>query len=80
MNRLEKENKRFKTTTDWLMAHPHAPSRTAHAEHKIGRNEKCPCGSGLKFKNCCIDRGEGLKRKYHRVSRKEKNNAVANSK
>lgn len=21
-----------------------------------GRNEKCPCGSGLKFKNCCIDK------------------------
>lgn len=20
---------------------------------KIGRNDKCPCGSGLKFKNCC---------------------------
>jgi len=21
---------------------------------KIGRNEKCTCGSGLKYKNCCI--------------------------
>lgn len=21
---------------------------------KIGRNEKCPCGSGLKYKKCCI--------------------------
>jgi uncharacterized protein YecA (UPF0149 family) len=21
---------------------------------KIGRNEPCPCGSGLKFKKCCI--------------------------
>lgn len=21
---------------------------------KIGRNEKCPCGSGKKYKNCCI--------------------------
>lgn len=20
----------------------------------IGRNEKCPCGSGLKYKNCCL--------------------------
>ena len=20
---------------------------------KIGRNEKCPCGSGLKYKKCC---------------------------
>lgn len=20
---------------------------------KIGRNDKCPCGSGKKYKNCC---------------------------
>lgn len=23
---------------------------------KIGRNVSCPCGSGLKFKKCCIDK------------------------
>lgn len=23
-------------------------------DRKIGRNEKCPCGSGKKYKNCCI--------------------------
>jgi hypothetical protein len=23
---------------------------------KIGRNDKCLCGSGLKFKNCCWDK------------------------
>jgi uncharacterized protein YecA (UPF0149 family) len=23
---------------------------------KIGRNTTCPCGSGLKFKKCCIAR------------------------
>lgn len=22
--------------------------------HKIGRNDKCPCGSGKKYKKCCI--------------------------
>jgi len=21
---------------------------------KVGRNELCPCGSGLKFKKCCL--------------------------
>lgn len=25
---------------------------------KIGRNTPCPCGSGLKFKKCCIDKAE----------------------
>src|SRR5205823_5260501 len=24
----------------------------------IGRNDPCPCGSGKKFKKCCIDRPE----------------------
>jgi SWIM/SEC-C metal-binding protein len=28
------------------------PARTAP---KIGRNDPCPCGSGKKFKKCCVD-------------------------
>jgi hypothetical protein len=24
---------------------------------KVGRNDPCPCGSGKKFKNCCLKRG-----------------------
>lgn len=24
---------------------------------KIGMNEKCPCGSGKKFKKCCLGKG-----------------------
>ncbi|MGH7436820.1 MAG: SEC-C metal-binding domain-containing protein [Polyangiaceae bacterium] len=23
---------------------------------RVGRNQPCPCGSGKKFKRCCIDR------------------------
>ncbi|HYV91728.1 MAG TPA: DUF1186 domain-containing protein [Chitinophagales bacterium] len=26
-------------------------------ERKVGRNEKCPCGSGKKYKNCCGKNG-----------------------
>lgn len=33
---------------------------------KIGRNEKCPCGSGLKYKNCCWSSG-----KYEETERKK---------
>lgn len=22
----------------------------------VGRNEACPCGSGRKYKNCCLDK------------------------
>lgn len=25
---------------------------------RIGRNASCPCGSGRKFKKCCIDRSK----------------------
>lgn len=25
-------------------------------DHKVGRNELCPCGSGKKYKNCCYDK------------------------
>ncbi|HCS1330106.1 TPA: SEC-C domain-containing protein, partial [Salmonella enterica] len=24
------------------------------AEVKVGRNDPCPCGSGKKFKQCCL--------------------------
>ena len=27
------------------------------AKEKIGRNDKCPCGSGRKFKKCCLGNG-----------------------
>ena len=25
---------------------------------KVGRNDPCPCGSGLKFKKCCLGKYE----------------------
>src|SRR5207244_424145 len=25
-----------------------------HAREKIGRNDPCPCGSGKKYKHCCL--------------------------
>ena len=27
-------------------------------DYKVGRNDPCPCGSGLKYKNCCLDSGK----------------------
>jgi preprotein translocase subunit SecA len=32
----------------------------------VGRNDKCPCGSGKKYKKCCLDSG-----KYERYKEKE---------
>jgi len=31
-------------------------SRTVVNENKIGRNEPCPCGSGKKYKKCCLNK------------------------
>ena len=25
---------------------------------KVGRNETCPCGSGIKFKKCCLSKAQ----------------------
>ena len=34
-----------------------ATIQTIRREHpKVGRNEICPCGSGLKFKRCCLNK------------------------
>jgi len=33
------------------------PRQLSHGA-KIGRNDKCPCGSGLKYKKCCLRRME----------------------
>lgn len=32
---------------------PAVPART---RAQVGRNEPCPCGSGRKFKHCCLGR------------------------
>ena len=36
--------------------HHHAPVVTyQHAAPKVGRNDVCPCGSGKKYKKCCLE-------------------------
>lgn len=34
-------------------------SKIVHTE-KIGRNDPCPCGSGKKYKHCCMNRTESF--------------------
>ena len=35
--------------------HHHAPAVTyQRAGPKVGRNDTCPCGSGKKYKKCCL--------------------------
>jgi preprotein translocase subunit SecA len=37
----------------------HKPEPIRHRQKRVGRNEPCPCGSGKKFKNCCMRKGSG---------------------
>lgn len=32
----------------------HGPSRHQRRKMRVGRNDPCPCGSGKKFKKCCL--------------------------
>ncbi len=32
-------------------------------KEEVGRNEACPCGSGTKYKRCCLDSDEKKRRK-----------------
>jgi len=32
------------------------PPKPKQAEPKVGRNDPCPCGSGKKFKKCCMNK------------------------
>jgi preprotein translocase subunit SecA len=44
-------------TMEQLLAEDHEQPRIAQLPHgvpKPGRNDPCPCGSGKKFKRCCI--------------------------
>ena len=34
------------------------PKQLVRKHAKVGRNNPCPCGSGKKFKNCCMNSGE----------------------
>lgn len=37
-------------------------SHTFRRDKKIGRNDPCPCGSGKKYKNCCMKKDQEAER------------------
>jgi hypothetical protein len=39
---------------------PKPPLTPVHPEPKPGRNQPCPCGSGKKYKKCCLGKAEPL--------------------
>ncbi|HUS49277.1 MAG TPA: SEC-C metal-binding domain-containing protein [Candidatus Paceibacterota bacterium] len=47
----EEQEKYFKR-----MQNAPTAKQMARKPSKVGRNEQCPCGSGLKFKKCCLQK------------------------
>ena len=39
---------------------PAPPDTVIHEEPRVGRNDPCPCGSGKKFKKCCLSKAKPL--------------------
>jgi tetratricopeptide (TPR) repeat protein len=60
LERLEKDNEADglkKIETEAKVEHQMKPiPQPIINKKKIGRNEPCPCGSGKKYKKCCVDK------------------------
>ena len=68
MDRMKKEGVDFNNTEvvkDWIKKHKEELSQEyqrevprvttfVHKEPQVGRNDSCPCGSGKKYKKCCL--------------------------
>jgi len=46
-----------KSFTEFMELSAEQPNTETRMNIKIGRNDTCPCGSGKKFKKCCMNRG-----------------------
>ena len=46
---------------------------------KIGRNSLCPCGSGLKYKHCCLSKDEERAREENERGKRRAENVIGGS-
>jgi hypothetical protein len=46
---------------------------------KIGRNSLCPCGSGLKYKHCCLPKDEERAREENERGNRRVENVIGGS-
>ncbi len=53
---LHEKSEFLRVKGDWLFSRPirSGPAPLKSSQPKIGRNEPCPCGSGKKYKHCCL--------------------------
>jgi preprotein translocase subunit SecA len=53
MERMEAQQRRQRLAFNRAGAGDQAQKPVTRQEKKVGRNDPCPCGSGLKYKKCC---------------------------
>ena len=51
----------------------HSKKLRKETKKKIGRNDPCPCGSGKKYKKCCIDKPASQRPTFDEYSIRERN-------
>lgn len=51
---IEENSNRITEFFNWLMRNPLGKCKTIRNSFKMGRNELCSCGSGKKYKKCCL--------------------------
>lgn len=52
LNSLVEEKREHKLELERLASQPKVPF--VHDKPQVGRNDPCPCGSGKKYKKCCL--------------------------
>lgn len=53
--RIERENEPWSGDDEpWLADDIFVPAQASNPFRHVGRNDPCPCGSGAKFKKCCL--------------------------
>jgi preprotein translocase subunit SecA len=53
VERMEQRKRRHQMVFNRAGGEDAAPKPVVRQEKKVGRNDPCPCGSGLKYKKCC---------------------------
>jgi preprotein translocase subunit SecA len=53
VERMEAQQRRQRLAFNRAGAGDQSPRPVSRQEKKVGRNDPCPCGSGLKYKKCC---------------------------
>lgn len=65
LDRQKKTNPQPQTNITGTVGHPGQNTSGPKTSRKTGRNAPCPCGSGKKFKKCCLNKADARSESAH---------------